>query len=554
LWDNKEDYNEMGGQKMYKVLIVDDEKYVISLIEKLIDWEKLGMKVVGSAGDGMKGVELVEELKPDILIADVKMPGFDGISLVKRVREIDRDIKFIIISGHKKFEYAKSVMKYNVEDYILKPIDKEELEGILQKISKELDEKSEQRKNEGKINKWMDSNRLLMNDQFMEELYNKSLFSKKQSIEEINQRYFTELGNYVYRCAIIQLNGLNGTMEASFVEDFLSTLKKYIDQKNGENERPVMSRIGYHQILLLLESAQEKMSSVNTVLEHILGEALRMGSKYSGLKVAFSVGKPVRLDTNVMGLEETLDSARTALNKRFTDGYGRILLAENNRAAENSDIDADMLKNLGKAVRSTSESEITQQINAIYDAIRSEGYKNSNIYMTAACKVNEELYQYLRLFSSAEGMQQKLEEQLGKRMIEATGITELKKLLAQHICENMEQLIGDSKSNLSPAIRTAKIFIANNYKQDIGLGDVARVVNLSSVYFSGLFKKEMGENFVDYLNRVRIDAAKVLLKDVRNNIGEIAEQCGFSDTRYFAKIFKRSVGITPSDYRKRQID
>lgn len=539
---------------MYKVLIVDDEKYVISLIEKLIDWEKLGMKVVGSAGDGMKGVELVEELKPDILIADVKMPGFDGISLVKRVREIDRDIKFIIISGHKKFEYAKSVMKYNVEDYILKPIDKEELEGILQKISKELDEKSEQRKNEGKINKWMDSNRLLMNDQFMEELYNKSLFSKKQSIEEINQRYFTELGNYVYRCAIIQLNGLNGTMEASFVEDFLSTLKKYIDQKNGENERPVMSRIGYHQILLLLESAQEKMSSVNTVLEHILGEALRMGSKYSGLKVAFSVGKPVRLDTNVMGLEETLDSARTALNKRFTDGYGRILLAENNRAAENSDIDADMLKNLGKAVRSTSESEITQQINAIYDAIRSEGYKNSNIYMTAACKVNEELYQYLRLFSSAEGMQQKLEEQLGKRMIEATGITELKKLLAQHICENMEQLIGDSKSNLSPAIRTAKIFIANNYKQDIGLGDVARVVNLSSVYFSGLFKKEMGENFVDYLNRVRIDAAKVLLKDVRNNIGEIAEQCGFSDTRYFAKIFKRSVGITPSDYRKRQID
>ena len=539
---------------MYKVLIVDDEKYVISLIEKLIDWEKLGMEVVGSAGDGMKGVELVEELKPDILIADVKMPGFDGISLVKRVREIDRDIKFIIISGHKKFEYAKSVMKYNVEDYILKPIDKEELEGILQKIRKELDEKSEQRKNEGKINKWMDSNRLLMNDQFMEEFCNKALFSKKQSIEEINQRYFTELGNHVCRCAVIQLNGLNGTMEASFAEDFLSTLKKYIDQENGANEIPVMSRIGYHQIILLLENEEEKMSSINTVLENILAEALRMGSKYSGLKVAFSVGKPVCLDTNVMGLEETLDSARAALNKRFTDGYGRILLAENNRSAENSGIDADLLKNLGKAVRSTSESEITQQINAIYDAVRSEGYKNPDIYMTAACKVNEELYQYLRLFSSVEGMQQKLEEQLEKRMIEATGITELKKLLVQHICENIEQMIGDSKSNLSPAIRTAKIFIANNYKQDIGLGDVARVVNLSSVYFSGLFKKEIGENFVDYLNRVRIDAAKVLLKDVRNNIGEIAEQCGFSDTRYFAKIFKRSVGITPSDYRKRQID
>lgn len=279
-----------------------------------------------------------------------------------------------------------------------------------------------------------------------------------------------------------------------------------------------------------------------------------MGSKYSGLKVAVAVGKPVRLDSTVACLEETLDSARVALNKRFTDGYGLIWLAENKNSAENTAIDADQLKGLGKALRSTSESEITQQINGIYDAVKSEGFKNPDIYITAAYKINEELYQYLRLFSSAEGLQQKLKEQLEKRIIEATGIEELKKLLVQHVCENMEQMIGDSKSNLSPAIRTAKIFIANNYKQDIGLSDVAGVVNLSSVYFSGLFKKEIGENFVDYLNRVRIDAAKVLLKNVRNNIGEIAEQCGFSDTRYFAKIFKRSVGITPSDYRKRQID
>ena len=74
---------------MYKVLIVDDEKYVISLIERLVDWEKLGMEVIGSAGDGVQGIRMVEELRPDILIADVKMPGFDGISLIKKVREIE---------------------------------------------------------------------------------------------------------------------------------------------------------------------------------------------------------------------------------------------------------------------------------------------------------------------------------------------------------------------------------------------------------------------------------------------------------------------------------
>ena len=92
---------------MYKVLIVDDEKYVISLIERLVDWEKLGMEVIGSAGDGVQGIRMVEELRPDILIADVKMPGFDGISLIKKVREIDRDVKFIMISRSEERRVGK---------------------------------------------------------------------------------------------------------------------------------------------------------------------------------------------------------------------------------------------------------------------------------------------------------------------------------------------------------------------------------------------------------------------------------------------------------------
>ena len=178
---------------MYKVLIVDDEKYVISLIERLVDWEKLGMEVIGSAGDGVQGIRMVEELRPDILIADVKMPGFDGISLIKKVREIDRDVKFIMISGHKRFEYAKSVMKYNVEDYLLKPIDRQELEEILEKIRGELDQRAVRRETESERNKRWDANRSLMNGLFVEKLYSGEIFEGRTDFGNVNDMFFTEL-------------------------------------------------------------------------------------------------------------------------------------------------------------------------------------------------------------------------------------------------------------------------------------------------------------------------------------------------------------------------
>ncbi len=210
------------------------------------------------------------------------------------------------------------------------------------------------------------------------------------------------------------------------------------------------------------------------------------------------------------------------------------------------------LEELGKDIRSASKAVIARSVESVYASARKELYADPSLYSRMAWRMNQELYQYLRLFREADGMQQDLNRRMKHRLQEASGERELVQGLTRHICESIEAVVGDSKSSLSLAIRTARIYMIGNYMHDISLNDVANVVNLSPVYFSGLFKKEIGENFIDYLNRVRIDAAKNMLKDVRYHISEVAESCGFSDTRYFARIFKRIVGITPSDYRKRQ--
>ena len=141
-----------------------------------------------------------------------------------------------------------------------------------------------------------------------------------------------------------------------------------------------------------------------------------------------------------------------------------------------------------------------------------------------------------------------------KMYILAPQVGEYSKILGREIKNMIEQLdqMSDKEQN-SPAIRIVKRYIRENYKEDISLSSAADRANISAVYLSRLFKKEEGINFLDYLNQYRIDEAKKMLKDVQYNILDVADESGFKNTRYFSKIFKKNVGITPSEYRKRHL-
>ena len=123
---------------MLKVVLADDENKILLLLQKLIDWERLGYQIVGTANDGLRALELVREKRPHLLITDVRMPGCSGIELIQRAKELQSDLHFIIISGYRKFEYAQNALKYGVEDYLLKPLKQEDLTGILLRLRDKL--------------------------------------------------------------------------------------------------------------------------------------------------------------------------------------------------------------------------------------------------------------------------------------------------------------------------------------------------------------------------------------------------------------------------------
>ena len=154
---------------MIRVLVADDEEKVCQLICKLIHWEELEMKLVGTASNGIGSLQMIEAEHPDLVLTDIRMPGYDGMELLKRARIQNPDMEFIIISGYSHFEYAQTAIRYGVSDYILKPVNEEALNATLQKVrqrymehqvltEKNLEQKKQQVLDQARVREtlWMD--------------------------------------------------------------------------------------------------------------------------------------------------------------------------------------------------------------------------------------------------------------------------------------------------------------------------------------------------------------------------------------------------------------
>lgn len=128
---------------MLKVIIADDEKMICSLISQLLDWEELGYEIIGMAHTGIDALEMITEKKPDVVISDIRMPGYDGLELIKRTKEAGIEAEFVMISGFKQFEYAQNAMKYGVKYYLLKPIEEDKLKEIVQEIYEDIQKRKE---------------------------------------------------------------------------------------------------------------------------------------------------------------------------------------------------------------------------------------------------------------------------------------------------------------------------------------------------------------------------------------------------------------------------
>lgn len=536
-----------------RVLIAEDEIAIANLIKHLIDFDRLHLECSGIAVNGQQAYEKILELSPDIIITDISMPLINGLELIDKTQQAGIFSHFIIVSGMTHFHYALSAIKMGVEDYLLKPINRDELNDVLEKTVMKI---ATARKIDYQIQQLNQDSHLqaqkLRRSFIMDILYNKSP-AANLSCNTLNKEYgFLFLENSSYLMGVVYVDGIRqlnlpaqNTVIEQLMRNFQTGIKSHCIDSEVHNKN--------NQFIFLINFKTEQSSVIFGTISAIHEDMANHLGTYEGLSVAIACGIPV---SGLETISYSLKTAYDALNARILLGSSYVLFAQK------------LLSSTVKPSYILPESEINALCSHIEvqepDKARTlliRIFKNAalsaracphlllNIFRNTLSDLLSGLHQHKALTGNLTDTYMKYCDS----MEQYSTLSDLGTFTVTFIMELLP-FRDDKENQENRLIQTAKAYIQEHFSENLRLEDVSEQVYLAPSYFGVLFKKEVGESFSSYLTTVRMEQAKNFLRDAKYSIQDVAKATGYQDKRYFSKLFKKQVGVTPREYRKVYLD
>jgi len=520
---------------MYKVLLVDDEPSVIQLLENLVDWGSLGYEICGTSSNGEDALEILKQSNPHLAIVDIRMPRLNGLQLLQQASEIlHLRTKFIILSAYNDFEYAKTAMRYGVSDYILKPIDDEELLPALKRVRDKIDNEIGTVESQANKRKFATSNYInrMIKDEISEEL-----IERCKRILGLND-------NNSFRCALVEINQFEKWMndlEDMEIQKKRLSVRKVIEDAAESNHVLNIFDDDIHRFGIII--TQDMVMHEEQYLEN-LKLAVLQNCKCS---VSVSLSEEAKGIDNIGKLYR---QALIALQYRLFQMDGGILYYE---GFKNTPLNYNFYESNPKAlledIKSNNISGMNDKINKVFD----EFYKKKcapQVIESYIKNIEFEIVKHIQDHnSSVDEIITRLEgvsATIGKTPIDS--LKEEFYGLSLFISDYYKSISSRSSKDV---IIEIKDFVHQNYHKDLKLQQVAKVYFVNSVYLGQVFAKTVGMHFNEYLHSVRIEEARKLLRRTDLKILVIASKVGYSDSEHFVNKFKAITGCLPSDYRKK---
>ncbi|AWB46511.1 DNA-binding response regulator [Paenibacillus sp. CAA11] len=518
---------------MYKVLLVDDERMILDGISKVVDWSRAGCELAGTARNGLDAYEQITGCPPDIVISDIAMPGLDGIGLVARTHECYPEIRFIMLSGYKDFDYARQAMQYGVKHYLLKPCNEEQ---ILDALTELAAEKGEQQEREQFVRRMkQDFERMLphVKAQFLKEFITNKTYGSRD-LEYYQQLFGLTLQHKPVRVLLMRV-------EEPYEPEHLFAL-----QNIAADLLPavLLSTTIQGQVLLVVSDESGGQDSAEVISSiHQVRAAFH---KFYRLEVTAAVSEQDKMIRLRSLYRETLQY----MSHRFYTGEGSLITKEDLVAIDlqknGTDLDLDEDK-LCLLVKSGNREEAREEVERLFGLL---GQHRLDIAVTRSYVL--QLYAAMIRICPEE-------EQAGftSRMGELARMQTLAELETA-VKEAAESLtLAYYKNNMSRQSSTVNKMLAiieENYSNpELSLSGVAgQMLYMNADYLGKIFKKVTGESFSHYVNRYRVQQAAEHIRlsgDVK--VFELADLFGFGgNAQYFSQVFKKWTGVTPSDYIK----
>lgn len=531
---------------MLKVVIADDEKFQLESLVECINWSGFSMKVVGTATDGMKALDLVQSLSPDILITDVRMPRMTGLELSKKAKESFPNLKIIIISGYEEFEYAKSAVNLNVYAYILKPIDIEIIEAELEKISLICIQDIMLKEEIADIKEKLEESKPLLIDKFYKDMLN-GLLSNEAVIRQRAEYLNVELPDSKYFATLFQVedNELIHLSEkerqifsmnfSSYLNDICSIMNDSISIQLNDSE----------YVLIIYLNDKSETQEVFDIIDYIRKE---LDKKFLQ-KITIGISN---IKNNVTSIHEAYKEAEVSARQKFYFGKGKnIFYMDIVLQGDNPILLEDIYEKLILHVEIGNTSEVEQTLDYLFNAM-SESRPNEEHNIKAFCyRMVGDIYRIV--YTLKENVASIFGEEyiLWQKITRFDTIPDIWQWMKNIIIEVTRFIYNRQSGKNSNAVNTIREILDTRYNEHITIDDLAKNVFLTPNYVSNIFKENVGESIIDYLTKVRMKHAAKYLTDPNLKIYEVSEKVGFSNNSYFANVFKGIYGVTPKEYREK---
>jgi len=529
---------------LYKVFLVEDEIVVREGIRNSIKWDSTSFVFSGEAPDGEMAIPLIQEIKPDILVTDIKMPFMDGLQLSSYIKKSMPWIKIIILSGHDEFSYAREALSIGVTDYLLKPISSSQLLEVFNKVAGQIEDERKEMKDIEVLKSQLEDNKQLFTEKFLNEL-TLGIVSSVEAVEKS-----THLGlNVISRNYLVEII----EWELGQMADSNDEYSEYVKIEtiisgiiNSNSDIIKFKRNMEETVLIFMGDSSDLMEETAYSMAQSIKYEVERNTRSL---ISIGIGS---VRERINGITKSFKDADTAKKYKYIFGKNKIIGIR--------DIKADgfdkkgLLKfeknGLFDFLKSGNKSNLSGFLESFFSLVDNNGIKSS-MYLN---------YIYMDMILDIARFVEELGGNIETLMPE---LAEVENLLCN--LESKEQFIDsiqkialkvldfkDSRivNKYESIISKAKSFIDLKYPDpNISLNSVASHVNVSPSHFSTIFSQETGETFIEYLTKVRIKKAMEFLKSTTMKSSEIGYSIGYNDPHYFSYLFKKVTGITPKEYR-----
>lgn len=528
----------------YKVMLVDDEEEVRDAIRKKVNWEEIGFEVVATAENGEDAIEKAEQEPFDVVLTDIHMPFMDGLTMLRKIKEIIPGIKSVIFSGYDEFEYAKEAIRLEAEEYLLKPVDSEELKGVFLRIKERLDDEMSSKRNVEELRTYYQQSLPILKEQFMVGLLEGRLSPAK--IKRFSAEYNIDIAAAFYSVAVLGISSPTEDKDALDMNLATVSLKKLVDEKIQDNIEAIT--INYLDTIVVVTKL--KSTAMHKDFVAFMDRICKLSKRLLDVNTVAGVG---RAYGNAEDIAVAFKEAKTAVTYRILLEENQAIYIEDIEPGEGVEeyIEEKQISKILHEVKVGTDDSLKRIIDECVARMKNETeaigqlqffYSEFLVELSRLAR-GHKLYQ-----EAAELMETDVKTELAG--FERT--SDLAKRLFEQCMVVRDKIERGRLDNTRNITQKAIQYIADHYAQsDISVEHLCGYLNVSPTYFSSLFKKETGMSFVSYLTDVRMKQAQKLLDTTDEKSYVIAGMVGYEEPNYFSYVFKKQFGVSPSKYRQK---